>query len=237
MKTYIWSLPTRIFHWLLVISLVAAYALSEEEELLNLHTAFGYAVGFLVVFRLIWGFMGPRYSKFKDFPIEPGEIREFFTDMRSSKLKHVGHNPLASWVMIGIIIVAGFLVLSGILMLAEKGVASFGFIKPGISEDTLKEVHETTVSILVALVIIHLLGLIVEFLTNRKMGTVLSIISGYKNVQAEPVQLTTFQRVFSIIVLALAFAVIPYSAGTQNLSSLEKSNENTEEIHDEEDDD
>jgi len=237
MKTYIWSLPTRIFHWLLVITLVAAYAFSDEEEFLNLHTAFGYAAGILVVYRVIWGVIGPRYSRFKDFPVEFGEIREFISDMRSSKLKHIGHNPLASWVMIGIIIISGFIAVSGMMILAEKGVANFKFLITGIPTDTIKEVHETLVSILIALVILHLLGLIVEFLTNRNRGTVMSIITGYKNVQAEPAGLTLFQRIFSIVVLAVALAIIPYAAGTQNLSTMVESNESNEESHEEEDDD
>ncbi len=62
MKTYIWSWPTRIFHWLLVIGMVAAYLLAEEEELLNYHSAVGYMVGILILFRIIWGFAGPKYS-------------------------------------------------------------------------------------------------------------------------------------------------------------------------------
>jgi len=53
MKTYIWSLPTRIFHWLLVIGMVAAYILSDDEALLNFHSSVGYMVGIVIIFRII----------------------------------------------------------------------------------------------------------------------------------------------------------------------------------------
>jgi cytochrome b len=132
MKTYIWSLPTRLFHWLLVIALVAAYLLSEEEELLNIHSSVGYMAGILIIFRIIWGFAGPKYSRFSDFPIGIKRIKEFITDMNSSKSHSPGHNPLASLAMLGIIIFSLMIVISGALLLASEGEGFFAFIKPGV---------------------------------------------------------------------------------------------------------
>ena len=58
MKTYIWSLPTRLSHWLVAIALVVAYILGGEEESINIHAAFGYLAGTLILFRIIWGILG-----------------------------------------------------------------------------------------------------------------------------------------------------------------------------------
>jgi len=60
MKIYIWSLPTRIFHWLLVIGMVAAYILSDEEELLNFHSSLEYMVGILIISGLYGDLSGPN---------------------------------------------------------------------------------------------------------------------------------------------------------------------------------
>ena len=62
MKTYIWSLPTRFAHWLVFLALVIAYFLGGEEEYINAHTALGYLAGILILFRIAWGIVGPRYS-------------------------------------------------------------------------------------------------------------------------------------------------------------------------------
>ena len=78
MKTYIWALPTRIFHWLLVIGFSAAYLLGDADGLRNVHYAFGAFVGTLVFFRLIYGLIGPGYSNFKDFPIGFKNQVDFF---------------------------------------------------------------------------------------------------------------------------------------------------------------
>ena len=66
MKTSIkvWDLPTRLFHWLLVLSFAAAYLTAESERLRVIHMTFGYTVAGLLVFRVLWGLMGTRWAKF-----------------------------------------------------------------------------------------------------------------------------------------------------------------------------
>ena len=91
MKTYIWTLPTRIFHWLLVIGMVVAYLVAGEDDLLNIHSSVGYMIGILIAFRIIWGFFGPKYSRFTDFPFGVKAIKTFITDMQASKSQHAGH--------------------------------------------------------------------------------------------------------------------------------------------------
>ena len=61
-KTKVWDLPTRIFHWALAASFAGAYLLSESERLRNVHVALGYTALGLLAFRLVWGFIGPRYA-------------------------------------------------------------------------------------------------------------------------------------------------------------------------------
>jgi len=67
MKSYIWTLPTRVFHWSLAIGFTTAYILGDFDKFENLHFAFGAFVGTLILFRIVFGIFGPRYSNFKDF--------------------------------------------------------------------------------------------------------------------------------------------------------------------------
>jgi len=218
MKTYIWSLPTRIFHWLLVIGMVAAYILSDEEELLNFHSSVGYMVGILIIFRIVWGFVGPKYSRFSDFPIGVNSLKNFATDMKGSKSLSAGHNPAASVVMLGIILFSLMIVVSGILLLASEGQGLFAFIQTGLSEDSLKETHEIAVNIVIGLVIAHLLGNIVDFIFNKKAGTLQSIFTGYKNIEGESIKLNSFQKIVATLGILAALAIVPYSITTQKIT-------------------
>lgn len=238
MKTYIWSLPTRIFHWLLVIGMVAAYVLSGEEELLNFHSSAGYMIGILIIFRILWGFIGPKYSKFSDFPIGVNSLKKFVTDMKGSKSQSPGHNPAASVVMLGIIIFSLMIVVSGILLLASEGQGMFAFIQTGLSEDTLKETHEIAVNIVIGLVIAHLLGNIVDFIFNKKAGTLQSMFTGYKNIEGESIKLNLFQKIIAGISILAALAIVPYSITTQKITpEAEKSEQQNRESENEEGDD
>ncbi|MDO9257834.1 MAG: cytochrome b/b6 domain-containing protein [Bacteroidales bacterium] len=237
MKTYIWTLPTRIFHWLLVIGMVAAYIVSEEEELLHIHSSVGYAVGILLIFRIIWGFAGPKYSRFSDFPIGFKALKSFFTDMKKSKSHSPGHNPAAALVMLGIILLGLMIVVSGSLLLASKGQGFFSSVSIGLSSGALKEIHEISVNVVIALVIFHLLGNLVDFISNRKVGTLQSMFTGYKNIEGESVQLSTFQKILAAIGIISAIAIFPYSEINQNIDVKSENNEQQLKVNEDEDED
>lgn len=219
MKTYIWSLPTRIFHWLLVIGLVTAYILGEEEGLLNMHTAVGYSVGILIIFRIIWGIAGPKYSRFRDFPVGLKAFKSFITDMNQSKSKSAGHNPAASVVMLGILLMCLMIVISGALLLASQGQGFFSSLRVGLTEDSLKEIHEIAVNVIIGLVILHLLGNLVDFIFNRKTGTLSSIFTGYKNVKGEGIRLNSSQVIIAVLWILAALAIFPYILSNQKISN------------------
>jgi cytochrome b len=237
MKTYIWSLPTRISHWLLVIGMVAAYIVSEEEELLHIHSSVGYAVGILLIFRIIWGFAGPKYSRFSDFPIGYTALKSFFTDMKKSKSQSPGHNPAAALVMLGIILLGLLIVISGSLLLASKGQGFFSSVSIGLSSGTLKEIHEISVNVVIALVIFHLLGNLVDFIYNRKVGTLQSMFTGYKNIEGESVKLSTFQKILATIGIVSAIAIFPYSEINQKIDVKSENNEQQLKGNEDEDED
>jgi cytochrome b len=235
MKTYIWSLPTRLFHWLLVVGLVVAYFLGEEEELLNIHSSIGYSVGILIIFRIVWGLIGPRYSRFRDFPVSLNSLRSFISDMKKSKSMHHGHNPAASLVMIAIFMITLLIVISGTLLLASTGNGFFVFLNPAIDPEILKETHEILVSILIALVVLHLIGNLVDFIFNRKTGTLTSIFTGYKNLDGKGIRLNSFQVIIAILGIVSALAVLPYSITNQKINNQIENKEISNEANEEDD--
>ncbi|MEI8048965.1 MAG: cytochrome b/b6 domain-containing protein [Bacteroidota bacterium] len=236
MKTYIWSWPTRIFHWLLVIGMVAAYLLGEEEELLNFHSAVGYMVGILIFFRILWGFAGPKYSRFSDFPLGITNIKAFFSDMKGSKSKSIGHNPGASVVMLAIILFTLMITVSGTLLLASKGQGFFSSFTIGMNSDSLKEIHEICVYIVICLVVLHLLGNLVDFIFNKKAGTLQSMFTGYKNMEGESIKLNSAQKIIATVGIIAALLVFPYSLINQKIAVKSEKTEQKVDNEDEDDD-
>lgn len=231
MKTYIWALPMRLFHWFMFLSLVCAYILGEEDELLNVHTAFGYAVVFFLLFRIVYGFTGPRYSMFKDFPVKISTIKLYFTSIKTGRQNFAGHNPASAIIMLAILVDILLVGVSGMLALATKGFGPLkGFVQQGNSE-VFKESHEIFVNLLIVLAIIHLAGLLLDFYNNRKAGTIKSIFTGYKNVDAENIKESRTLNVFMAIVIVAAISVFTITARA-NYSGGEDS-EHYEEIEDE----
>jgi len=214
--------------------MVAAYILSDDEALLNFHSSVGYMVGILIIFRIIWGFFGPKYSRFTDFPIGLNSLKTFITDMKGSKSHSPGHNPAASIVMLGIILFTLLIVVSGILLLASEGQGLFSFVQSGLSEDTLKETHEIAVNIIIGLVIVHLIGNVVDFIFNNKVGTLKSIFTGYKNIDGDSVKLNSFQKILAAIGILAALAIVPYSINTQKIAAEAENTESAEQGNGEE---
>ena len=144
-KSYIWSLPTRVFHALFVIFILLTFLSAQEDQWLNIHAVVGYAVLILVLFRICWGFFGPKYSLFKDFPLGKINIKDYLNHIFEEKLKYIGHNPLASYVMISMFVVAILAIITGALAFGiqeGKGILSFlnsSFFK---EMELFGEIHE-----------------------------------------------------------------------------------------------
>ena len=105
----LWDPALRLFHWALVICVVAAWGLGEfGPDIMTLHFYFGYAVTALLVFRLIWGLVGPATARFGHFLYGPGKTAAYAATLFERKPSYWrGHNPvgaLAAFALLGILI-------------------------------------------------------------------------------------------------------------------------------------
>jgi cytochrome b len=217
MKTLIWTLPTRIFHWLLAIGFTATYLLGEEDKLRPYHMAFGILVGLLILFRVVFGFIGPKYAHFRDFRIGINRQVEFIKKYFSIK-SYNGHNPIAAVIMLAILIVGLLCSASGYLLYAHDNNVLTIFTDAHFLEGT----HEFLANFFLALVLIHLTGLALDFIFHRSTGTLFSMFSGYKNVDGEPVKLSGFQKVFSLLWIIVPFIFFYFSLGLKETKSKDE---------------
>ncbi|MGE5242446.1 MAG: cytochrome b/b6 domain-containing protein [Bacteroidota bacterium] len=99
----IWDPLVRIFHWSLVATFAIAYLTGDEES--RLHELAGYAVLGLVAIRIVWGFVGTRYARFRDFVYRPATVAAYAKDMLAGKPKrYLGHNPLGGVMIVALLL-------------------------------------------------------------------------------------------------------------------------------------
>jgi cytochrome b len=115
-KVRVWDLPTRIFHWLLAACFAGLVATGEwGGSAMEWHFRLGYAVLTLLAFRLLWGFVGGHWSRFRHFVVSPRAAYAFCTQSVKTG-PSVGHNPLGSWSVLALL---GFLMLQAVAGLAS----------------------------------------------------------------------------------------------------------------------
>lgn len=178
----VWDLPTRLFHWSLV-ACVAGLIITGHVggQMINWHARLGYAVLALVLFRLAWGFLGGRWSRFSSFGVTPGRVMGYLRGGNDED--RIGHNPLGA--------LSVFAMLSMLLVQVATGLVSddeIAFTGPlnslvssarGLAATAFhKQVGQWLV---VALVVLHVAA-IVYYRIRRQQNLVRPMITGDKVV-------------------------------------------------------
>ena len=167
-RILVWDAPVRVFHWLMVLCFVGAWISAESERWRMLHVTLGYTMAGLVVFRLLWGLVGTRHARFRNFVRGPKAVWRYLGSLLSGQPEqHTGHNP------------AGALAIVGLLGLATAvtftGWATYNEVWAGWPED----LHEGAANAMLALAGLHVAGVIVASWTHRE-NLVGAMITGRK---------------------------------------------------------
>ncbi len=160
--------PMRAFHWLFALSFVGAWITAESEHWRDVHVTLGYAFGGLLVFRLVYGLVGPRQARLSMLWRRVSGLREWLRGALGgrpdlSRLATLG----MGLAMVLLLLAAAPLVLSGYA----------GHIDWLGLEDTLEEVHEFFANSVMALVLAHL-GLITLLSLMRRKSVVQPMLTG-----------------------------------------------------------
>jgi len=156
----VWDLPTRVFHWgLLALVLVAWFTGEEEGTAALVHRFAGEAIVGLLIFRLLWGFIGGEHSRFSSFAAGPSAILAHLRDLMSPQPKrHLGHNPLGGVAVFMLLAVVAGIVVTGLFSEGEGGGGPFA----GLWGVELSDWHEPLFRVLQVLVVVHVLGVVLE---------------------------------------------------------------------------
>lgn len=206
----VWDFPLRLFHWLLVAAIALAFLSSEEDSPLNQwHIVSGWVAGILIVFRLVWGFVGGEHSRFSDF-IRPSRIGSHISALMKGRGEpSLGHNPLGAVAVVILLVLAGVTVWTG----------AFG-------GESAEDLHELVGWTLLAMIGIHILAVLVMSVLERE-NLVRAMISGTKPALRHPgARNARAPRAAALlfacaVVGATAYAVLQYDRQAFTLRSAE----------------
>jgi len=208
----IWDLPTRLFHWLLVIAFIVAMLSQGDDRYLDIHVYSGYLFFGLLGFRLIWGIFGSHYARFSHFAFDWKPVWHYLKTLPTKQRQHfLGHNPAASW---AIFIMLGFglvVSLTGLLTLGgeERHGPFAGMISFALGS-TIHEWHDVTAWLLLGLICIHIIGVLVESRLHHE-NLIKAMITGFKSISTPLLELPLSVQRHGLIATALILAII---AGT-----------------------
>lgn len=167
-RILVWDVPVRVFHWLMVVAFAGAWLTAESERWRLLHVTLGYTMAGLVAFRLLWGLFGTRHARFASFVRGPKAVARYVGAMLRGQPDHtVGHNPLGALAIVAMLALAALVTFSGWATYNEW----FG--------EAFEELHEGVASAMLALVLVHVAGVLVSSLMHHE-NLVASMVNGTK---------------------------------------------------------
>jgi cytochrome b len=164
----VWDAFVRIFHWSLVALFIVAFVTGDEFE--RVHIAVGYAIAGLIAARVVWGFIGPRHARFRDFVRPRSETLDYVRQaVRGRAPRYIGHNPaggIMTLALLGMIIaISG----TGFMMTTD---AFWG-------AEWVEDLHEALVYATLGLIALHVAGVLFTSIEHRE-NLIKGMITGRK---------------------------------------------------------
>ena len=210
----IWDLPTRLFHWLLaacVIGLVVTGNIGGNAMLW--HFRLGYAVLTLVLFRLVWGFVGGHWSRWSQLALAPSQVMAYMRGQRSS---WAGHNPMGSWSVL--LMLAWLLLQVGTGLVSDDDIANAGPLSALVSGATVSAAttwHKGLgKGVLIALVLLHVAA-IAFYRVRKAQALVPAMLHGDKTLPeaVAPSRDGAAARALAVLVLLACAAGVRWLIG------------------------
>ena len=176
-RIYLWDLPTRLFHWMLVAAVIGAVVTGlQGGAMMDWHARFGLSIVGLLVFRLVWGFAGSTYARFVQFFPTPRKIAVYF---RGGWDGH-GHSPVGALSALSLLAVLTVQVATGLV--GNDDITFSGPLSDLVTKrfsDRMTGIHQLLANGIYVLVALHV-GAILYYQTFQKKGLLRPMITGWK---------------------------------------------------------
>lgn len=178
----VWDLPIRVFHWALALLFAVAYLSGVQPGYYAVHKGSGYAILGLLVFRLIWGFIGPGPARFVSFIKGPAVVLGHLKELLHRQHRPLpGHNPLGGWAVVAILALMAVQIMSGLFAATFDYEGPLARLLSDSGQDMMAGLHAFTVNLLLAVLALHLVGIAVTSFLGRE-NLIASMIHGRKQL-------------------------------------------------------
>jgi cytochrome b len=179
----VWDLPTRLFHWLLVILVAVSFTTGNiGGNAMQYHEWSGFAILILLGFRITWGFAGSRTSRFSDFIKGPAAVWRYTTTLvRGKSESYLGHNPLGGWSVLAMLL--ALLIQAATGLFANDDIITEGPLYLWVSKavsDWLTGIHRMNRYLIMLLAAMHV-SAVLFYLWGKHENLIKPMISGVKH--------------------------------------------------------
>ncbi|MFK4720488.1 cytochrome b [Bradyrhizobium niftali] len=167
----VWDLPLRLWHWAFAICVLAAWFTPTVYD--RLHRIVGYTVLGLLAFRLVWGFLGSRYSRFRMVGVRLRAAPGYLWNLRRGMTgRYIGLNPAGTLMLVALLASLAVSTITGAMSVT---VTFFGV---WWVEDT----HHYSSDAVIVLVVLHVVGVVLMGILQRE-NLIRAMITGRKRIR------------------------------------------------------
>jgi cytochrome b len=197
----LWDLPVRLVHWTLVVLLAALWWTAEIASNVALHKILGTVMLGLIVFRLLWGFLGGSTARFGKFVRGPRAAFAYLRNLRSGEAEPiVGHNPIGGWSVVILLLLLAAQVTIGLFTQDVDGIESgpLSYLVSYDTADAARGLHGKVFYLLLGFVVLHLAAVLFYRFVHRN-DLIRPMITGSKAYDA-PVEAPQFAPAWRLVV-------------------------------------
>ncbi|WP_158923149.1 cytochrome b/b6 domain-containing protein [Acidisphaera sp. S103] len=207
----VWDLPVRLFHWLLVALILAAWV-TQYLNRMTLHVWIGEWILTLLLFRVVWGFIGSDTARFSWFLRSPlAALRHLAHLGRREPDREIGHNAAGGWMVLVMLALIGIQVGTGLCANdLDDGGDTEGPLMHLVGKDRsdwLTHIHGLNFTAIEAVIVLHVLA-IVAYAVLKRHNLVRPMVTGTKLLPADVAAPRVVNPVWALVVLAAAFGAV-----------------------------
>ncbi|WP_234684191.1 cytochrome b/b6 domain-containing protein [Bradyrhizobium monzae] len=167
----VWDLPLRLWHWALAASVLAAWFTPTVYD--SLHRIVGYSIIGLLAFRLVWGFCGSRYSRFRMVGVRLRAVPNYLWNLRRGITgRYIGLNPAGTLMLVALLLSLSVSAITGALSVT---VTFFGVW-------WIEDTHAYASDAVIVLVVLHVVGVVLMGMLQRE-NLIRAMITGRKRIR------------------------------------------------------
>ena len=204
----VWDLPVRLFHWGIVLLILAAWV-SQEFGRMDIHMWIGEWILALLLFRIVWGLIGSDTARFSRFLQSPmAALRHLSHIRRREPDTEIGHNAAGGWMVLGMLALIGIQAGTG-LFSNDDGDAE-GPLVHLVSKDRsdwLSHIHSLNFDLIEIVIVLHILA-IIAYAVLKRHDLVRPMVTGTKVMPADAVAPRLVNPLWALAVLAVSFGVV-----------------------------